>query len=66
MLTGQCEIESIVEGVVRLIVLNPLAKMQLSKKETQESLLAVIRTLTTDPLHALQIVSMTKEEYVMR
>lgn len=66
MLQGQCEIESIIDGVVRLIVLNSLAKMSLSKKETQESLLAAIRTLTSDPIHALQIVSMTREEYVMR
>ena len=66
MLQGQCEIESITDGVVRLIILNSLAKMTLNKKETQESLLATIRTLTSDPLHALQIVSMTREEYVMR
>ncbi|MBP7884937.1 hypothetical protein KAZ93_01995 [Patescibacteria group bacterium] len=66
MLQGQCEIESITDGVVRLIILNSLAKMSLSKKETQESLLATIRTLTSDPVHALQIVSMTREEYVMR
>lgn len=66
MLTGQCEIESIHDGVVRLIVLNPLAKLPLSKKEAHEPLLAAIRTLTTDPVHALQIVSMMREEYVMR
>lgn len=63
LLSWQSELVSINNGVAKLIITNPLAKLTLNKKETQDNICSAVSSTSGQTVTSLELSFMTKEEY---
>lgn len=63
LLSWQSELVSIQEGIAKLIVTNPLAKLTLNKKETHNTISSALTASGEHTITSLELSFMTKEEY---
>ncbi len=63
LLDGQCEIKEINGNTATLIVINPMAKMTLNKKENQDAICHAISQTTGQTVSHLEISFMSKDDY---
>lgn len=63
LLSWQSELVNIENGVAKLIITNPLAKLTLNKKETQDSICSAITSTSGQTVTSLELSFMTKEDY---
>lgn len=63
LLQWQSDLTQVQDGIAQLIILNPLAKIALQKKENQDLICDAIRTATGQTIINLDLSFMTKDEY---
>jgi hypothetical protein len=63
LLEGQCEITSIENGIAKLIILNPMAKMMLNKKENHDAICTALTQTSGQTISHSEFSFMSKDEY---
>ena len=65
LLDGQSEITSIEWEIAKIIILNPMAKMMLNKKENHDAICTAITQTSGQTISHLEFSFMSKDEYFM-
>lgn len=63
LLSWQSELVSIKNGNAKIIITNPLAKLTLNKKETQDTICSAITSTSGQTVTSLELSFMNKEDY---
>jgi len=63
LLEGQSELTDITDGTAKIIVLNPMAKMMLNKKENHDAICTAISQTSGQTISHSEFSFMSKDEY---
>jgi hypothetical protein len=63
LLEGQSELTDITDGTAKIIVLNPMAKMMLNKKENHDAICSAISQTNGQTISHSEFSFMSKDEY---
>lgn len=63
LLEGQSELTNITDSTAKIIVLNPMAKMMLTKKENHDAICTAITQTSGQTISHVEFSFMSKDEY---